>query len=66
MLFEILPGSAGDEEDLTFSLVNEYKNVTLSNPVTIPTEDLYFYIEHKFQPYAELGNYSFTVDVIPA
>jgi hypothetical protein len=66
IVFEILPESAGDEEDLEFSIVNEYKNETLTNPVTIPEDDLYFYVEHRFQPYAELGNYSFTVDVLPA
>ena len=66
VIFEILPESVGDEEDLSFSIVNENKNVTLTNPITIPTEDLYFYIEHKFQPYAELGNYSFSVDILPA
>ena len=66
IVFEILPESAGDEEDLEFSIVNEYKNETLTNPVTIMTDDLYFYVEHRFQPYAELGNYSFTVDVLPA
>lgn len=66
IVFEILPESMGDEEDLTFSIVNEGKNVTLTNPVTIPEDDLYFYIEHNFQPYAELGNYSFSMNVIPA
>jgi hypothetical protein len=66
VIFEILPESVGDEEDLKFSIVNEYKNETLANPITIPTDDLYFYIEHKFQPYAELGNYSFSVDFLPA
>lgn len=64
--FEIMGGSAGDEEDLDFSLVNEYKNETLTNPVTIPTDDLYLYIEHRFQPYAELGNYTFSIEVMPA
>jgi hypothetical protein len=66
IVFEIMPESAGDEEDLEFSIVNEYKNETLTNPVTIPEDDLYFYVEHRFQPYAELGNYSFTLDVLPA
>jgi hypothetical protein len=66
VIFDILPESVGDEEDLSFSIVNEDKNVTLTNPITIPTDDLYFYIEHKFQPYAELGNYSFSVDILPA
>jgi len=66
VIFEILPESAGDEEDIEFSIVNADKNVTLANPITIPTDDLYFYVEHRFQPYAELGNYSFTIDVIPA
>ena len=64
--FEILAGSAGGEEDLEFSIVNEYKNETLTNPITIPTDDLYFYVEHKFQPYAELGNYTFKMEVMPA
>jgi hypothetical protein len=66
VIFEILPESAGDEEDLSFSIVNEHKNETLGNPITIPTDDLYFYVEHKFQPYAELGNYTFSVDILPA
>jgi len=64
--FEILAGSAGDEEDLEFYIVNEYKNETLTNPLTIPIDDLYFYIEHRFQPYAELGNYTFSVNILPA
>ena len=64
--FEIMAGSAGGEEDLGFSIVNEYKNETLINPITIPTDDLYFYVEHKFQPDAELGNYTFGLEVIPA
>lgn len=66
VVFEILPESAGDEEDLNFSIVNEYKNETLTSPITIPTDDLYFYIEHQFQSYAELGNYSFSIDFNPA
>ncbi|MFH1473378.1 MAG: hypothetical protein ABIE55_00635 [Candidatus Aenigmatarchaeota archaeon] len=66
VVFEILPDSAGNEEDLKFSIVNEGKNITLTNPITIPEDDLYFYIEHRFQPYAELGNYSFSIDVLPA
>ena len=66
LVFDIMPDSAGDEEDLLFSMVDESKNISLTNPLTIPTDDLYFYIEHKFQSDAELGNYSFTVDVIPA
>ncbi len=64
--FEIMAGSAGGEEDLGFSIVNEYKNETLTNPITIPTDDLYFYVEHRFQPDAELGNYTFGLEVIPA
>jgi len=64
--FEILGESAGDEEDLEFSIVNEQKNETLLNPITVPTEDLYFYVEHIFQPYAELGNYTFRIEIMPA
>ena len=64
--FEIISGSAGGEEDLEFSIVDENKTETLANPLTIPPEDLYFYIEHRFQPNAELGNYTFSVEVMPA
>jgi len=64
--FEILGGSAGGEEDLEFSIVNENKTETLTNPITVPIEDLYLYVEHKFQPNAELGNYTFSVEVMPA
>ena len=64
--FEILSGSAGGEEDLEFFIVNENKTETLTNPITVPTDDLYFYVEHRFQPNAELGNYTFSVEVMPA
>ncbi len=64
--FEILAGSAGNESDLEFYIVNEYKNITLTNPIEVPTDDLYFYIEHRFQPNAELGNYTFEIEVNPA
>jgi len=64
--FEIISGSAGGEEDLEFSIVDENKTETLTNPITIPPEDLYFYVEHIFQPNAELGNYTFSIEVMPA
>jgi len=64
--FEIMGGSAGGEEDLEFSIVDVNKTETLTNPLTIPPEDLYFYIEHIFQPNAELGNYTFSIEVMPA
>ncbi len=63
---EIMVGSAGGVEDLEFSIVDENKTETLTNPVMVPAEDLYFYIEHKFQPNAELGNYTFEIEVMPA
>ena len=66
ILFDILSESAGNEDDVSFSIVNEYKNRTLTNPIEVPAEDLYFYVEHHFQPYAELGNYSFAISVVPA
>lgn len=42
---EILPGSAGNESDMSISLVNEYKNETLTNPVFISTSDFRFYLK---------------------
>jgi hypothetical protein len=63
---EILPGSAGNENDVTLSLVNEFKNETISNPVLVTSNDLRFYLKHEFKPNANLGNYSFRITVIPA
>jgi len=64
MVFEILSGSAGDD-DIEFSVVDETKNTTLENPITVPADDLNFYVKHKFKADAELGNYTFTLDVNP-
>ncbi len=40
----ILPGSAGNESDVTLSIVDKDKNNTLENPITIPTDNLYIYV----------------------
>jgi len=63
---EILPESAGNENDVKISLVNEFKNETLTNPLTITTNDFRFYLKHEFNQAASTGNYSFRITVIPA
>jgi hypothetical protein len=63
---EILPGSAGNESDMSISLVNEFKNETLTNPVLISTSDFRFYLKHEVSQSASLGNYSFKINVLPA
>lgn len=63
---EILPESAGNENDVKISLVNEFKNETLSNPVSVPSTDFRFYLKHEIKPNANLGNYSFRITVIPS
>lgn len=63
---ETLPESAGNESDVKLSLVNEFKNETLSNPVLVSTSDFKFYLKHEFEPNANLGNYSFRITVVPA
>ena len=63
---KILPESAGNESDVRISLVNEFKNETLSNPVQITTSDFRFYLRHEFAPNANLGNYSFGIEIEPA
>jgi hypothetical protein len=62
----ILPGSAGNESDISLSLVNEFKNETLANPVLVTTSDLRFYMKHEVKPNANLGNYSFGIEIYPA
>ena len=65
VLLNILPESSGNENDVTLSLVNEFKNETLTNPITVPTIDLRIRIKHEFKYNANLGNYSFNIDVVP-
>lgn len=62
---EILPESAGNENDVKITLVNEFKNETISNPILIPSNDFRFYLKHEFNSAANLGNYSFRISVIP-
>jgi hypothetical protein len=63
---EILPESAGNENDVKIALVNEFKNETLSNPVAVLSTDFRFYLKHEIKPNANLGNYSFRITVIPS
>lgn len=63
---EILPESAGNENDVKISLVNEFKNETLTSPVLISSSDFRFYLKHEFKSNANLGNYSFRITVIPS
>jgi len=62
---EILPESAGNESDVKISLVNEFKNETLVNPLSVSTSDFRFYLKQEFKPNANPGNYSFGIDIIP-
>jgi uncharacterized membrane protein len=63
---EILPGSAGNESDVKLSLVNEFKNETLTNPITVTTNDFRFYLKQEFMSNANTGNYSFRATIVPA
>ncbi len=56
----------GTSEDVTLSIVNEGKNITMTNPIIVPTDDAYVYIEHEFDPAANIGTYVFELDAIPA
>ena len=57
--------SGGTSDDVTMSIVNEGKNVTLDNPISVPPENLYVYIEYEFDPAANVGNYVFELNAIP-
>ena len=63
---EILPESVGNENDVKIILVNEFKNETLTNPLTVSSNDFKFYLKHEFNQAASLGNYSFKINVIPS
>lgn len=61
----ILLQSSANESDVTLSLVNEFKNETLTNPISVPTTDMRFRVKHGFKNNANLGNYTFVVSVNP-
>ena len=58
--------SGGTLNDVTFSILNEEKNITLNNPITVPSSNLYVYIKYEFDPAANIGNYTFELNAIPA
>lgn len=62
---EILPESAGNENDVSLSLVNEFKNESITNPVLISSSDFRFYLKHEFNQAASIGNYSFRITINP-
>ena len=66
IMTETLPESAGNESDVSLSIVNEFKNETLSNPIMVTTTDFRFYLKQEFNQAASIGNYSFRITVVPA
>jgi len=66
IMTETLPESAGNESDVNLSLVNEFKNETLTNPILVTTTDFRFYLKQEFSQAASIGNYSFRITVVPA
>ena len=57
--------SGGTSSDVIMSIVNEGKNITLDNPITVPPENAYIYVKYEFDPAANLGNYVFELNAIP-
>lgn len=57
--------SGGTTEDVTLSVVDENKNITLTNPIIVPATDIYIYIKHEFDPAANLGAYTFRIEAVP-
>ena len=61
----VLPESAGTNKDVKLSLVNEFKNETFSNPLTILPSDTKVFIKHDFSSTSNFRNYSFEFELIP-
>ena len=57
--------SGGTSADVTMSMVNEGKNITLDNPITVPPENAYVYVKYEFGPAANVGSYVFELNAIP-
>ena len=58
--------SGGTSQDVKLTVVDRNKNMTLTNPITVPVEDLYIYIQHEFNAAANLGNYTFKIEAVPS
>jgi len=58
--------SGGTNNDVTLTIVDETKNITLSNPIMVPTTDISIYIAHEFATDANVGTYMFSVNAVPA
>lgn len=54
-----------NSSDVNTSIWDVNKTVILSNPISIPSNDLYVWIKHEFSPSAALGEYFITLDVSP-
>ncbi len=63
---EILVNITTDHpKDVIISMVDESKNNTISNPLSVPPEDMYLYIKKEIDPAASPGNYSFSIEITP-
>jgi hypothetical protein len=62
----VLPGSAGGAGDVALTVWDADRNATLTNPILIPTSDLYLWIEHAFSSSAIPSSYEFALDIAPA
>ena len=57
--------SGGTSNDVTITIVNDGKNITLDNPIMVPPEDMYVYVRYQFDPAANVGTYVFELNAIP-
>ena len=58
--------SGGTSSDVNLTVVDENQTVVLTNPVIVPTDDLYVYVKHEFDNAANIGNYVFSFSVSPS
>ncbi|MEM5772415.1 MAG: hypothetical protein QXF15_00525 [Candidatus Aenigmatarchaeota archaeon] len=56
---------SGNPSDVSFEIWDENKTSILTNPYELKNGYIYFYIKHKFSQTAELGNYTFILDIVP-
>ncbi|MDD5416450.1 MAG: hypothetical protein PHU12_00560 [Candidatus Aenigmarchaeota archaeon] len=57
--------NGGTSEDVKLSIVNDGQNTTLTNPITVPSSDMYVYVQHEFDSAASLGEYVFRIEAVP-
>ena len=56
----------GNNSEIIVSTWNDNKTIELTNPIDVPTTDIYIWLRHNISTNASPGSYEFSVNLTPA